>query len=103
MNGRKIVFVYKDYCNKFLNVNLEALSCGTPVITYNTGGSHEAVDVNTGIIVEKGDVTFLSEVVETILKNGKGQYSDACRNRSVRLYNKNDRYRDYLSLYQNLL
>ena len=34
--------------------NLEALACGTPVITYNTGGSVESVAESVGFIVEKG-------------------------------------------------
>lgn len=36
-------------------VNLESLACGTPVVTFNTGGSPECIDEYSGIIVEEGD------------------------------------------------
>jgi glycosyltransferase involved in cell wall biosynthesis len=97
------VFVNPTYVDNFPTTNIEALACGTPVITYNTGGSPEALDENTGILVEKGDIRGLDKAVKTILKNEKEQYSDACRGRAVKLYNKNDKYKDYISLYQSLL
>lgn len=41
------VFVNPTYSDNFPTTNLEALACGTPVITYRTGGSPEAIsDVN---------------------------------------------------------
>jgi bisphosphoglycerate-independent phosphoglycerate mutase (AlkP superfamily) len=36
-------------------VNIEALACGLPVITYNTGGSAEIIDSSCGVSVEKGN------------------------------------------------
>lgn len=38
------VFVNLTYADTFPTVNIESLACGTPVITYNTGGSPEIVD-----------------------------------------------------------
>ena len=37
-------------------VNIEAQACGTPVITYDTGGSVECVSNDTGFIVEQNNV-----------------------------------------------
>lgn len=49
------VLVNPTYEDNYPTVNLEAISCGTPVITYNTGGSPESiVESQTGFIVEKG-------------------------------------------------
>ena len=39
------VFVNPTYADMFPTVNLEALACGTPVITYRTGGSPEAIEI----------------------------------------------------------
>ena len=50
------VFVNPTYQDNFPTTNIEALACGTPVVTYNTGGSPEAIDKETGIVVEKGNV-----------------------------------------------
>ena len=38
------VFVNPTYQDNYPTTNLEAIACGTPVITYRTGGSPEAID-----------------------------------------------------------
>ncbi len=101
--SRADVFVNPTYKDTFPTVNLEALACGTPVVTYKTGGSPESVTEETGIVVEKGSYDQLVEAVETIHKNGKHCYSAACRERAEKFYNKDDRYKDYIDLYENIL
>jgi putative colanic acid biosynthesis glycosyltransferase len=44
-------------------VNIEALACGTPVVTFNSGGSPETIDGKTGISIPKGDVTALKDAI----------------------------------------
>lgn len=97
------VFVNPTYGDTFPTTNLEALACGTPVITYRTGGSPESIDRRTGIVVEQGNVNDLCEAVFTIKKNGKQMYSDACRDRAEKLFNKEDRYLEYVSLFSELI
>lgn len=97
------VFVNPTYEDTFPTTNLEALACGTPVITYRTGGSVESVDKKTGIIVEKGDFMGLLEAISTIKKNTKSIYTNSCRNRALLNYNKHDRFEDYMDLYSNLI
>jgi len=56
--------------------NLEAISCGTPVITYDTGGSGESA-VLYGTVVPKGDVPALAEAVrraDTLLPAAPDSY-----------------------------
>lgn len=46
------------------SVNMESIACGTPVVTYNTGGSPESIDNSCGSVVEKNDFDALKyEVV----------------------------------------
>lgn len=97
------VFLNPTYEDNFPTTNLESLACGTPVVTYRTGGSPEAIDESTGIVVERGDINGLVEAIQMIKRNGKQSYMDACVNRSHRLYKKEDRYREYLELYESLL
>ena len=97
------VFVNPTYVDNFPTTNIEALACGTPVITYRTGGSIEAVNKRTGLIVEKGDVDELKVAIEEIVNNGKDFYKDACRERAVKFYNKDDRFEDYIELFERLL
>jgi glycosyltransferase involved in cell wall biosynthesis len=96
------VFVNPTWLDNFPTTNLEALACGTPVITYNTGGSPEAIDNETGFVIDVGDLPGLVKAIESVLNNGKQAYSTACRLRAQRLFDKNIRYNDYISLYTNL-
>ena len=48
--------------------------CGTPVITYNTGGSPEAIDEKTGIVVKQGDIIGLGKAINIIISS-KNNYS----------------------------
>ena len=97
------VFVNPTYVDNFPTVNLEALACGTPIVTYNTGGCPEAIDEKTGIVVNKGNIDELFGAVQNILINGKGMFSNSCRQRAEKLFNKDERTRDYINLYQELL
>ena len=96
-------FINPTWEDNFPTTNLEALACGTPVITYRTGGSPEAIDSETGIIVEKGDVDGLIQSIKQIQEKAKSSYSAACRERAEKLYNKDNRYMDYLKLYESLI
>lgn len=94
------VFVNPTWEDTFPTVNLEALSCGTPVVTYNTGGSPETIDENTGIVVEKGDVEGLATAINTIVDNPMGLTRENCRKRAVKNYNKDIQFNKYFDLYE---
>ena len=49
--------------DNFPTVNIEALASGTPVVTYRTGGSPEAIDERTGFVVEQGDISGLVDAI----------------------------------------
>lgn len=97
------VMLNPTYNDTFPTINIESLACGTPVITYKTGGSPEILDENTGIVVEKGDVNGLIQALGVIKLNGKESYSEACRKRAEKLFNKDDRYEEYMQLYEEIL
>lgn len=56
------VFVNTTYEDNYPTVNLEAQACGTPVITYRTGGSVESVPAEN--VVEVGDIVGIVEKIE---------------------------------------
>lgn len=97
------VFINPTYEDNFPTTNLESLACGTPVITYETGGSPEAIDESTGIVVEQGNINKLVDAINQIKSHDKQYYSDACVGRAHRLYKKEDRYKEYIDLYESLL
>jgi len=81
--------------------NLEALACGTPVITFNSGGSPECIDINTGIVVDKGNIIDVRNAITTI-RNRKID-KDILVSRVKDNFNKNDKYSEYLILYNSLM
>ena len=96
------VFVNPTLEDNFPTVNLEALACGTPVVTYRTGGSPESISENTGSVVEKGDYEALKQAVMDICEKGKETFQDACVEAS-QSYDMNARFNDYVDLYEELL
>lgn len=97
------VFVNPTWQDNYPTVNMEAISCGTPVVTYRTGGSVEAVTDETGLVVEKGDVSSLLGAVRLAIMRGKSYYRHLCRTYALAHFKKEERYADYLSLYDELL
>ena len=57
------VFFNPTYEDNYPTTNLEAIACGTPVITYDTGGSGESAKM-FGRIVEKGNIKKVAEEIE---------------------------------------
>lgn len=60
------LFVNLSYCENYPTVNIEAMSCGTPVLTYKTGGSPEIVIENNGHVVEQGNIDEVERVVRKL-------------------------------------
>lgn len=56
------VFVNTTYEDNYPTVNLEAQACGTPVITYNTGGSPESVPSEN--VVAVGNIRQVANLIE---------------------------------------
>lgn len=97
------VFINPTLEDTFPTTNLEAQSCGTPVITFRTGGSPEAISDKTGIVVEKGNSIGLLDAVQEIKKNGKHFYANECRKRAELIFNKDNCFQKYLDLYLEIL
>ncbi|MDF2566889.1 MAG: glycosyl transferase [Oscillospiraceae bacterium] len=93
------VFVNPTYEDNFPTTNLEALACGTPVITYRTGGSVESIDESCGIIIEQGNIDCLAETIKNIQSNDFS--SEDCLERSKK-YDKKTRFKEYLSVYEEI-
>lgn len=103
---RADVFVNPTLEDVFSMTNLEALACGTPVITFPTGGSPETVRESCGIVTKARTAKDILEAVERIRKEKAaetGRYTaKACRSWALD-FDKKERYGDYLALYQEML
>lgn len=94
------VFVNPTREENFPTVNIEALACGTPVITFDTGGSPEIVDKTCGSVVPVDDLTALEKEIAHVCKFQP--YSKEACLRRARLYDKNERIEEYTNLFKEL-
>lgn len=99
--SRADVFINPTYSDNFPTTNLEALACGTPVITYCTGGSPEAVDEKTGIVIEQGNVNALAAAVLQVRERPFSSID--CRKRVEMYFDKNKCFEKYVKLYESLI
>lgn len=92
-----------SYEETFGLTTVEGFACGTPGIVYNATASPELIDETTGFVVEPGDIEGLMKAINQIKEKGKQYYTVACVDRAHRLYRKEDRYREYIELYEQLI
>lgn len=80
------VFVNLTYEDNFPTVNLEAQECGTPVLTYETGGSVESVPIEN--VVNQGDLsTLVNKIKSQKLELKTGWDSSSMSRQYVELIN----------------
>ena len=94
------VFINPTREENFPTVNIETLACGTPVVTFRTGGSAEIIDSHSGISVEQDDMDGLTEAIKDICE-GECINTEACLTRA-RCFDQNERFKEYIDLYKNV-
>lgn len=97
------VFVQPSIQETFGKVVAEALSCGTPAVCFSSTANPELVKDGCGASVQVGDVEAMLKEIRNILENGKGNYSNACRNFAVDNFNKEKNIKQYFDLYESIL
>ena len=95
------LFVNPTREENFPTVNIESLACGTPVLTYRTGGSPEMLSANTGRVVARNDEEALFSAILEIERD-RPYSADTCRARAEEFSNE-AKYREYVALYQRLV
>lgn len=95
------VLINPTYADTFPTVNLEALACGIPVITYKTGGSPETVNEKTGIVIEQGNLLAMANTICQLRLHPFS--SEECRSRAVEHFDREKCFAKYIDLYDRLL
>ena len=88
------VYYNPTYEDNFPTTNLEALSCGTPVITYETGGSIEPIDQN-GYIIKTGNINEVVKKLDEVNNLKKITLRD--------IFKKETMIKEYVSLYKRII
>lgn len=93
------VFAMPTREENYPTVNMEAIACGTPVVTFDTGGSPEMLDEKSGIVVEKNSVdTMVKTIVQTCEKNLFNK--EECVERAKK-FDENKNFYKYIEIYMD--
>lgn len=83
--------------DNFPTVNMEALACGTPVVTFNTGGSPEIIDETCGSVTDCDDIDTFEKEICNVCEN-KPYSRENCLIRAGK-FDMNDKFEEYVRLY----
>lgn len=100
--AQSTVLLNPTWQDNYPTVNLEAIACGTPVVTYRTGGSVESVTEGTGFVVEQGDVDAMLARARDLAAEDRAAAAGRCRAHALAHFSKEDCYLNYIRLYENL-
>lgn len=89
--------------DNFPTTNIEALACGTPVLTYKTGGSIESITPEVGFVIEKGNIGQILSTIQVVKMNGKEKYVPICRKHAMLNFKNDQCFNKYIDLYNSLL
>lgn len=93
------VFLNPTLEDNFPTTNLESLACGTPVITFNTGGSIECIDDICGMKVKKQDI---NGIISSIYKvKDKEKINKYCESKAKE-FDKEKKFLEYLQIYSQI-
>ena len=96
------VFVNPSREETFGKVTAEAMSCGTPVVVYDSTASPEIVGKGCGEIVVSGNIDGLLAAIAVIKDKGKSYYAHYCTSWVKKYFDKKSRTDDYINVYKNV-
>lgn len=94
------IFVNPTREENYPTVNMEALACGTPVLTFRTGGSPEILDETCGSVVPRDDVDAMEREIIRICETRP--YSEVACAKRAQCFDKDARFNEYIELYREL-
>ena len=95
------VFLNPTREDTFPTVNMEAIACGCPVITFNTGGSPEIITKKTGIVLQENTVEEAYKAIMYVCENNTFKREDCIE--LSRSFDMKNRLKEYVDLYKNTL
>lgn len=92
------LFVNPTREENYPTVNMESIACGTPVITFRTGGSPEILTEKTGMVVDCDDIDGLQHGIEEICEQNLFSTADCIE--QAKQFDMNKRFKEYVALYK---
>lgn len=96
------VFAMPTREENYPTVNMEAIACGTPVVTFETGGSLEMLDDKTGIVVEANNIEATVKAIKDICEKKKCDDEEYIVAYSKE-FDMKKKFAEYIELYANVL
>lgn len=90
------LFVNPTREENYPTVNMESIACGTPVLTFKTGGSPEILDEKTGYVVDCDDIDEMERQIIRICKENIFSVDDC--EAKAKSFDKDLRFKEYIDL-----
>lgn len=92
------VFANPTREENYPTVNMESIACGTPVVTFKTGGSPEILDETCGTVVPCDDIDAMERDIIRVCET-KPYGVEACVKKSAS-FDKNEKFKEYIDIYE---
>lgn len=94
------VFVNPSLQETFSLINLESIACGTPVVSFDSGGGLESQTEKTGVVVKRTDVKAMYDGIKRV-KRGEFKSED-CVERA-REFDRRLKFEEFADIYREVL
>lgn len=94
------VYVNATLEDNFPTTNIESLACGTPVVTFDTGGSAEALSESCGLVIKEKSAQGIYNALLQMQRHPLNR--EDCLKRGKE-YDKNKRFEEYIALYRKMI
>lgn len=84
--------------DNYPTVNMESIACGTPVITFNTGGSPEMIlNDECGRVLSSENIDDIIKAIKEVLC-----YQDTDCSKYAKHFDKDTKFNEYIKLYEEI-
>tara|TARA_B100000579_G_scaffold400955_1_gene383038 strand:- start:2187 stop:3449 length:1263 start_codon:yes stop_codon:yes gene_type:complete len=103
-NASDLVIVPSIHEN-FPNVILESMSCGTPVISFNTGGISNIINSKNGVLIENLNTKELIKSISLLSKKNNlvSKLEKCSRETILRNFSVEREVNSYIEIYRNII
>ena len=97
------VFLNPSVQETFGKTTAEALSCGTPVVVYNTTACPELVGEYCGIVVPLKNSAAYVEAVQVLIQEDANDHANICRQHALNMFSTDECFAQYYSVMKDVV